>query len=114
MTNKTLRDEFAMVALTGIITEGGLSQYDTKSYAEDAYLMADAMIAARGTLESTNDDGWIEWKGGECPVAAGTKVSVRFGDGREETDNAPEDWGWRHVRCIKVDIIAYRVVEDAV
>ena len=28
-------------------------------------------------------DGWIEWKGGECPVAKGTLVDVRFKNGME-------------------------------
>ena len=28
-------------------------------------------------------DGWIEWKGGECPVEKGTLVDVRFKNGME-------------------------------
>lgn len=28
-------------------------------------------------------DGWIEWHGGDCPVAEGTLVDVKFRDGRE-------------------------------
>lgn len=30
-----------------------------------------------------NADGWIEWKGGECPVEKGTLVDVIWRDGRE-------------------------------
>lgn len=31
-----------------------------------------------------DSDGWIEWKGGECPVPKGTLVDVRYRVGREE------------------------------
>lgn len=30
-----------------------------------------------------DSDGWIEWKGGECPVKAGTLIDVRYRSGRE-------------------------------
>lgn len=29
-------------------------------------------------------DGWIEWKGGECPVDEGTLIDVRYRDGHEQ------------------------------
>ena len=40
----TLRDQFAMAALTGLISENGFTAY---SFAVDAYEMADHMIKAR-------------------------------------------------------------------
>lgn len=36
----------------------------------------DAALAAK-------NDGWIEWRGGECPVPEGTLVDVRYRDGQE-------------------------------
>lgn len=33
-------------------------------------------------------DGWIEWKGGECPVEKGLMVDIRVRDGREERNLA--------------------------
>ena len=54
-------------------------------------------------------DGWIEWKGGECPVEPSTKISVRYRNGGEFHRNitaASQRWsnnGW------PADIIAYRL-----
>lgn len=42
---KTLRDEFAMAALTGLISHFGNGEHDLPA---DAYLIADAMLGARG------------------------------------------------------------------
>ena len=53
-------------------------------------------------------DGWIEWKGGECPVEPSTKISVRYRNGGEFHRNitaSSQRWsnnGWT------ADIIAYR------
>lgn len=43
---KTLRDEFAMAALTGLLASGPYD-CDQHGLASDAYLYADAMLAAR-------------------------------------------------------------------
>jgi len=51
-------------------------------------------------------DGWIEWAGGECPVAPGSAPHVQLRDGRMGV----------HVACCLIwehdgrgdDIIAYR------
>ena len=61
------------------------------------------------------DDGWIPWKGGECPVAHGTVVDVRYRDGWEG-DGLASKWRWHHATqessdVKEVDIIAYRVVK---
>lgn len=37
--------------------------------------------------------GWIEWKGGECPVGDDSLVDVRFPDGSEYF-NTDADWDW--------------------
>lgn len=44
---KTLRDEFAMAALTGVVSVHGVG-LDPADVAEDAYAVADAMLEARG------------------------------------------------------------------
>ena len=62
-----------------------------------------------------SDDGWIPWKGGDCPVAHSTIVDVRLrnqGEGRAVASN----WRWYHeTRGNSIlegaDIIAYRVVK---
>ena len=40
-----------------------------------------------------DDDGWIEWKGGECPVGEDDIIDVRFGDGYE-LFGVDRDWHW--------------------
>lgn len=79
---------------------------------------------ANGAIE--ND--WIEWTGGECPVAPETVVDVRFRNGEEDcSGGAAEYWTrmsrgrdwWKHEGAPwgaeidggnEADIIAYRVV----
>lgn len=59
-------------------------------------------------------DGWIEWKGGECPVSNETIVDVRFRDGERGARVAADAWRWEHYgegrEYADGDIIAYRVV----
>lgn len=52
-------------------------------------------------------DGWIEWKGGECPVGEDDLIDVKFSDGDSffGVDNA-WDWSYDHDIC---NIIAYRL-----
>ena len=53
-----------------------------------------------------DDDGWIEWKGGECPVEDDAVIDIRFRDGNEER-GVDADWDWEHSGG--GDIIAYRL-----
>jgi hypothetical protein len=65
-----------------------------------------------------SDAPWIEWKGGECPVALDTLVHARFRDGRTCRSERSAGWwrdrgsNWRHQNDCD-DIIAYRVVSPA-
>lgn len=66
-----------------------------------------------------NPGTWIEWSGGECPVAAGTLLDVKFRDGEftnkvpaggfpaESNKRSAVDWG--HVTGSGREIIAYRL-----
>lgn len=71
----------------------------------------------------TEQDGWIEWHGGECPVATETLVLVQLRDDssqksieRNERPSPASGWVWS-VPCSEGvgstwdDIIAYRVVK---
>lgn len=56
---------------------------------------------------------WIEWNGGECPVAAGKLVDVKFRNGVIVAHELAENWDWEHgIVQDDGDIIAYRVVTD--
>lgn len=66
-----------------------------------------------------DDEGWIEWGGGECPVPKGTLVDVQYRDGCPKfrlpanVEN-PENWSdagpvfWLN-EGIAGDIVAYRL-----
>jgi hypothetical protein len=86
---------------------------------------ADALLAACET--TTNDlliseqisssagetqpdaEGWIEWKGGECPVPFGASIEVAFSGGVKTKGRA---FNWTHDGG-SFDIIAYRIVKEA-
>ena len=63
-------------------------------------------------------DGWIAWKGGECPVDEGVVIDVKFRNGTVQTacaarcDKSPDHrywtWIWSHSGH-ESDIIAYRL-----
>ena len=52
-------------------------------------------------------DGWIEWKGWECPAGEGARIDVKFSDGDEFFD-VGSDLGWG-VDAGGCNIIAYRL-----
>jgi hypothetical protein len=62
----------------------------------------------------TDDDGWIQWRGGDCLVEPDTKVEVRFYDGLTNGPWAASycRWHWNS-NGLDADITAYRVVEPA-
>ena len=56
------------------------------------------------------DDGWIEWGGGKCPVDPVAMVEVRFRCGETDYDGEAIYWGWDHGKG-DYDIVAYRIIE---
>lgn len=63
---------------------------------------------------NTQEPAWIEWTGGDCPVAAGTDCEVQFRNGYISRDDDPEEWEWnRQSECRDFEIIAYRVWQTA-
>ena len=55
---------------------------------------------------------WVEWHGGECPIADGVRFEFMFRDNSQEKNyahcNAP-DWIWS-IRGYASDIVAYRIL----
>ena len=66
---------------------------------------ARAALSAEGEKDAPKDDGWIEWKGGECPVRPRTIVETRFDDGSGSINRALT-WSWDDEA-----LVAYRVVK---
>ncbi len=60
--------------------------------------------------QEKGDDGWIEWKGGECPVDIGVLVEFEMRDGDKNTALSTI-LDWSH-ELRSDDIIAYRVIEN--
>lgn len=60
-----------------------------------------------------DNDGWIEWCGGDCPVGVHDDVEVKFRDGVIE-DGLGNHFVWGDHNGIDPDgdIIAYRVIEN--
>ena len=53
---------------------------------------------------------WVEWKGGDCPIADGVPFSLKFRSGKVvEIDDCAGAWRWTKKRY-GGDIIAYRVL----
>lgn len=50
--------------------------------------------------------GWIEWGGGECPVAEGAHLEILMRDGRK-ADGEAGDFFWEHYGG---DIVEYRLL----
>lgn len=117
----TDRDEFAKAAMTAL-AQGFMNIYSDNEQEWDAHVakrfweLADAMLAARepkGAAEKSEfANGWIEWNGGECPVAGGALVEYRTA--LESVGKAfAKDLRWTWAYCGNGgDIIAYRVVQE--
>jgi hypothetical protein len=58
---------------------------------------------------------WIEWGGGECPVAGDVEVEIQLGDDWPEFARGRADlYGWCHegYKALDAHIAAYRVVQS--
>lgn len=96
----------------------GDSLSDLEMGANEARALGRAFVALRQQLEAVKpeavkpeaDDGWIEWRGGVCPVDGETMVVVKFSDGTMHKKPTPAlTYRWTNEKC-HGDIIAYRVV----
>ena len=72
----------------------------------------DAERGGEWHIVHADDDGWIEWDGGECPLPGGSECGVKHRDGDvfDNTfagSNLASDWS--HT-CDDGDIIAYRPI----
>ncbi|MFA6125492.1 hypothetical protein [Sphingomonas sp.] len=62
------------------------------------------------TFKDRADDGWIEWRGGACPMSVDARVSIRLRDGDESTGKAGRfNWSHRSDELRAGDIVAYKV-----
>lgn len=98
-------------------TFSALGRADKDRYINRLSAAIDAYTAALSeSKEQTTADGWIEWKGGECPVDGETLVSVKFRGswlGSEGTHAvAATAFDWHHmVPAQKDDIVSWRLAK---
>ncbi len=59
-----------------------------------------------------DDDGWIKWDGGKCPVEYECQVDIRLRSGDEIKNKAGIFWWGRGEKMRDSEIVAYRVVGD--
>jgi hypothetical protein len=61
--------------------------------------------------QEENDD-WIEWNGGECPIPNDTLHEVKLRSGTISKDRDPQTWAWYRSedQSYYGDIIAYRIL----
>lgn len=57
----------------------------------------------------SKSEGWVDWKGGNCPVQPSKMVEVKFRDGLRERKLAGF-WDWADCGC-PYDIVAYRLIK---
>lgn len=88
----------------------------TLAHAADCFLQIAPSPAEAPTTPTVEEgDGWIEWKGGECPVQDGVETHARMRDGVIGRSLEPRGWcGWQHdPKAPALDILAYRIVQPA-
>lgn len=65
------------------------------------------------TTPQIDNDGWIEWSGGDCPVIPGNRVDLKLRGGVITNDFPAEAAEWGHHKYNNnCDILAYRVIEN--
>lgn len=103
-------------AVTGkVVLEVGTDNVDdyypgfvASFHPESMVTNADVLTAEAATEVAAN--GWIEWKGGTQPVDDGVLVQIRANFEHDGTPESAEFWHWDHVRPVRDQITAYRVV----
>lgn len=109
--------EHAWIVLQHLKGKGAMTMFEAsaKCLAEfvgtetpEGYL---ELVEQREAETTKPDDGWVEWKGGERPVAPETSVIVKVRAGwLTDKFNANQlDWRWQS-EPLGNDIIAYRIV----
>jgi hypothetical protein len=88
-----------------VARDGGIDNCQIE-YRMDLEAVDTALAAYRASLQN---DGWNEWKGGECPVEPGTQVKFKMRDG-EVSAYAAGALNWKHEDEVW-DIVAWRLAK---
>jgi hypothetical protein len=77
----------------------------------EGYYVEALEIALPILEQQERGDGWIEWGGGDCPVADDQRVHVQFRDGEVINTASGNCIRWSH-KGYPRDIIAYRIIPE--
>ena len=70
-----------------------------------------SMISSAPEYEpEADEDGWIKWDGGDCPIGPDQMVDVMFRDKQEFHSESADEWRWDH-DFGGGDIVAYRITK---
>lgn len=85
-----------------------------ESGGQSADLRPNSTVLGAAPIAATpnSNDGWIVWKGGECPVPDASVVEYRCGSRRLVEKLRACELEWNHVGD-ETDITSYRVVADS-
>lgn len=99
----------AIKYLTRWKSKGGIQDLEkAKHYIE---LLIEMESKELKTIES-NNDGWIKWNGGECPVDLNLFVKAKLKNGKIMDARKAIEFNWDHC-CSGSDIVAYRIIPIA-
>jgi hypothetical protein len=71
-----------------------------------------AMSSDGNQQNKPDDDGWIKWEGGGCPVTTETKIDTKDSSGLEIRNYKAGCFNWQHRANSSRNIIAYRITKD--
>lgn len=95
-----------MPKVTVTITQEELNQIIANQF----NLTSDIEVIVEPCEDGPDQDGWITWNGGECPVDSKTLVEMEIRSGEKSTGTAGDWWWGCDNQCY--DIVAYRVVKE--
>ncbi len=101
--------DFSGQAPEWVLSQRDGDRYRVGKYVQGYWLCYQAALAS----QQPADDGWIDWKGGECPVDGNADVEIKFRDGclgGMIRKAGGYYWGRSNAEYDS-DIIAYRVVK---
>ena len=83
-----------------------------RAIARQSIAKAEAALAE----PQADEDGWIPWSGGECPIPEGMAFDLRFRDGAKliaaSSDWPTAEWDWS-CESGPYGIVAYRIVKES-
>lgn len=109
-TGNRLRDLFMLLQISlewGRLYPENLDIVDNSKQEDDDLPDTDGVLDAQG---------WITWKGGECPIpdAKAGEYEIRFGNGEIKAGDICDaiHWHWEHIfNDADYNIVAYRLVK---